>query len=118
FTDGRGLARSVYADNHNHGRRLIHVSERAVVGLERLEKEFADEAAQFGRIADEFTVHAFADSLQNLFGRGDADVGADERELEFLEQIGINLFLPRNDVFDARNKPVARLLNTALEFFE
>ena len=70
------------------------------------------------RIAHQLAIHALADAVQNFVRGGDADIGADQRVFEFFEQIGVDLLAAGDDVFDARDKPVARLLNAALEFFE
>ncbi len=62
--------------------------------------------------------YALADAVENLLRGGDADVGADERILEFIEQVGVDFLLGADDVFDARDQARASLLNAALEFFK
>ena len=118
FADGGGLPRPVDADQHDDGGRIFHIGQRAIVGLQNFEQIFADQAAQFAGIADQFAVHAFADALQNFVRGADADIGADERVFEFFEKIGVDRFAAGDDVFDARDQAFACFLNAAFQFFE
>jgi hypothetical protein len=60
----------------------------------------ADEPAIRG-VAHLVAVHALADAFQNLFGGAHADVGGDEREFQFLQQIGVDLLLALDGVFES-----------------
>ena len=50
-----------------------------------------DHAAQFGGIVELMAFHALPDAIQNFVRRGDADIRVDERVLEFVEKIGVDL---------------------------
>ena len=60
------------------------------MACENFEQVFADEAAEFGGIADEFAVDALADAVENFLGGGDADIGADEGVFELFEKVGVD----------------------------
>ena len=90
----------------------------AVARLQDFEKKLADQAAQFGSVTHQLTVHALANPLEDFFRGFDPDVCADERVFQLFQKIGINLFFARKNVFDARDEFVARLLNAALQFFQ
>ena len=59
-----------------------------------------------------------ADALQNLVGGAHADVGGDQRVLQFVQQVGIDLLLALQGVFQRGNQTGARLLHAALELLE
>ena len=98
--------------------RLGDAGRGAFAGLENFEQVLADEILQFGGVGDLVARHALADALQNFAGGADADVGGDEGELEFIEQVGIDLFLALQGVFERGDQTVARLLHAALELFK
>ena len=118
LADGGGLPRPVYADQHDHRGRFIHVCQRPVVGLQHFEQILADQAAEFRRIANELAVYALPDAVEDLVGGRDADIGADERIFQFIEEVRIDLLAARDDVFKARDKSFARFLDAAFQFFE
>ena len=113
FADGGGLPRPVDADEHDDGGRVFDVGQRAVVGLQDFEEVFADEAAEFAGIADEFAVYTFADALENFVGGADADIRADERVFQLFEEIGVDGFAAGDDVFNAGDETFAGFLNAA-----
>ncbi len=92
FADGGGLPRPVHANQHDDGGRGFDIGQRTIVGLEHFEQIFADEAAEFAGIADQFAVYALPDSLQDFVGGGYSDIGADEGVFEFFEKIGVDGF--------------------------
>ena len=51
-------------------------------------------------VAQLVALHALADALQDLVGGAHADVGGDEREFQLVEQIGIDLLLALERVFE------------------
>ena len=55
-----------------------------------------DELLQFPASLISVAVDALADEFENLAGGLDADIGADQRVLEFLEQIRVDFFAARN----------------------
>ena len=61
---------------------------------------FADEAFQLGGIGELVAVDALADAFQNFAGGAYADIGGNEGGLQFIEQIGINLLLALQGVFE------------------
>ena len=67
---------------------------------------------------DQLAVHPLAGQFQNL-GRGaHPQVGAQKRVFQFLEQVRIDLLLPRQDVFETGEEARARLLDALLETIE
>ena len=78
----------------------------------------ADEILQLGGVGDLVARHALADTLQNFAGGTYADIGRDEGELQFIQQIGIDLLLTLQGVFERGDQTVARLLHAALELFQ
>ena len=66
-------------------------------------KMLADEPFQFGGIAHQFAIHALADAVQNLLGGAHADVGTDQREFQFVEQIGIDFLGALEHVLETRD---------------
>src|ERR1022692_826162 len=75
----------------------------------------ANEPFQLGGIAHQAAVHALADAIQNLFGGAYADVGRDQRELQFVQQIGVDLLGSLKHVFEARDQTRTGLLHAALQ---
>ena len=51
-------------------------------------------------------------------GGADADIGGDERVLQLIQQIGVDLLFALQGVFERGNQTGARLLHAALELFE
>src|SRR5450759_3694928 len=47
-----------------------------------------------------------------------ADIGGDKGGLQFIEQIGVNLFFALQGVFEGGDQSGARLLHAALELFQ
>ena len=92
--------------------------QRTLGRLQDLEQVLADQAAQLGGVAHHFAVHLLADALQNFGGGLDADVGADERVLQLVQKIGVDLLAAGERVFEARHQTGARLLHAALQPFE
>ena len=115
LADGGGFAGAVHAHHQNHGGRLGHARHGALGGLQDFEQVLADEPFQLGGIAHQPAVHALADAIQNLGGGAHADVGADQRELQFVQQIGVDLLGALQHVFEARDQTRARLLHAALQ---
>ena len=92
--------------------------QRALGGFQDFEQMLADQRFDFGGIAQQMTLHALADALQNL-GRGaDADVGGDERVLELFEDIGVDFLAPADGVFQLLHQPGAGFLDAGLETVE
>ena len=92
--------------------------ERAFGGLQHFEQMFANQAFEFRGIAEHFAIDALADALEDLRGGLDADVGGDQRVLELLEEVGVDLFPSGNEIFDTIDQPGAGLLNASLELLE
>ncbi len=67
------------------------------------------------RVAELFAVDALADVLQNFGGRVHADVGGDQRVLQFLEDIRIDFLAAGDGVFQRSIRPGAGLLDAGLE---
>ena len=87
-------------------------------GLQNFQQMLADQALQFGGIAHQVALHALADALQNLRGGLHADVGADQRVLQLVQQIGVDLLAAAERVFQRVHQAGARLLHAALQSFE
>ena len=51
--------------------------------------------SQFAGIAHQLAVHALPDAVQNLLGGAHADIGADQRVFQFVQQIGIDCLARR-----------------------
>ena len=115
FADGGGFAGAVDAHHQNHGGRLGHPRHGALGGLQDFEQVLADEPFQFGGIAHQSAVHALADAVQNLLGGAHADVGTDQREFQFVQQIGVDLLGALQHVLEARDQARAGLLHAALQ---
>ena len=115
FADGGGFARSVDANDQDHGGRFGDARHGALGGLQDFEEVLANEAFEFGGIADQFAVHALADALENFFGGAHADIGTDEGEFEFIEQIGIDLLGSLEHVFEAIDQTRTGLLHAAFQ---
>ena len=56
--------------------------------------------------------------VQDLVGGADADIGGDQRELQLVEQVGVDFLLALERVFERGDQPRARLLDAALQLFE
>ena len=91
LADGGGLAGPVDADDQDDGRRLGDARRGAFAGLQNFEQVLADQALQLGGVGDLVALHALADALQNFVGGAYADVGGDERVLQLVEEVGIDL---------------------------
>ena len=115
LADGGGLARAVDADHQHHRRRLRHARRRAFAGLQDLQQVLADQALQLGGVVELVAVHPLADAFQDFVGGAHADIGGDQRVLQLIEQIGVDLLLALKGVFERGDQPGARLLYAALE---
>ncbi len=71
-----------------------------------------------GRVGQHAAVHALADAIQNLGGGAHADIGADEGEFQFIEQIGIDLAGALKHVFELGDQTGAGLFDAAFQLFE
>jgi hypothetical protein len=118
LADGGGLARAVDAYHQHHGRRLGDVRHGPFARLQNLEQMLADEISQLAGVAHQAAVHALLDPVQNFLGGLDADVGADERELQLVEQVGVDGLTAGECFLQARDQAGARLLDALLELFE
>ncbi len=118
LADSGGLAGAVDAHHQDHRRRFGHARRRAFAGLQDFEQVFADQILQLGGIGQLVALHALADSLQNLVGGMDADIGGDQRVFQFIQQVGIDLLLALQRVFQRGDQTGARLLHAALELLE
>jgi uncharacterized protein YidB (DUF937 family) len=63
-------------------------------------------------------VDALADGFENLGGGADADVGGDERVLQLVQQIGVDLLLAEQNVLDLADKAGARFLDSLFQAFK
>ena len=63
-------------------------------------------------------VHTLADAVQDFLGGPHADIGADERVFELVQQVGVDFLPALQDVFEPGNQAGARLLHAAFEFFQ
>ena len=88
------------------------------LACENLEQMLADEALQFGCVVQLMPLDALADAFQDFLGGAHTHVGRDERALELVQQIGIDLFFPLERVLERGNQAGAGLLYAALELFE
>ena len=102
FADGRGLPRPVDAHQHHDGGRLPHDVHRRFGSAQNFKQVFADEIANFARIAGELAVDTLANPLQDILHGAHAQIGGDQRVFKLFEKIGIDLFPARQYIF----KPV------------
>ena len=63
-------------------------------------------------------LHPLANALQNLVGGVDADIRGDQRVLELIQQVRVDLLLALQGVFQRGDQTGARLLHAALELLE
>ena len=87
FADGGGFAGAVDAHDQNYGGRLGNARYGAFAGLEDLQQVFADEVPQLGGVGELVAFHALANAFQNFAGGTDTDVGGDQGEFQFIQQI-------------------------------
>jgi len=118
FADGGGFTAAVDAHHEHDGGRIGDVRRGAFAGLEDFEEVFADEVLQLGGVGELAAVDALADAFQNFAGGAHADIGGDEGGLQLIEEIGIDLLLALQGVFERGDQSGARLLDAALEFFQ
>ena len=86
--------------------------------MQNFEQVLADQPANFARVADQLAIDALPDALQDLFHGSYADVGGDERVLQLVEQIGVDLLPAGDDVFEAIDEAGARLLDAGFQAVE
>ncbi len=77
-----------------------------------------NEPLQLDGVAQLMPLHALPDAVQNLLRGANSNVGRDESELQLVQQVGIDLFLALQSVFQGIHQPRARLLDAALQFFK
>jgi hypothetical protein len=79
---------------------------------------FADQVLQLGGVGELVPVDALPDAFQDLAGGAHADIGGDQRGLQLVQQIGIDLLLALQRVFERGDQSGARLLHAALELLQ
>jgi len=90
----------------------------ALGGLQNFQQVLADQPFDFGRVANHAAIHTLTDALQNFTGGAYPDIGTDQRELQLVEQIGVDLLGALQHVLEPRHQPGARLLHAALQAFQ
>ena len=73
---------------------------------------------QLGGVVQLVALHALPDAVQNLLGGPHADIGGDQRVLQFVEQVGVDLLLALQRVFQRGDQPRAGLLHAAFQLFK
>ena len=84
------------------------------VRLQDFEQMLTNEIFDLRRVAHHAAVHALTDAVQNFLGGAHADVRADQREFQFVQQIGVDLLGALQHIFQTRDQAGARLLHAAL----
>ena len=67
-----------------------HARRSPFAGRQDFEQMLANQPFQLGGVVQLMPRHALADAVQNLLGGAHADVGGDQRELQFVEQVGVD----------------------------
>jgi hypothetical protein len=110
FADGGGFAGAVDADHHDDPRRLIGLHQRAFGGFEHTEQVFLDELAEFRGVVHQVAGDPLADGFEDIGGGADADIGRNQRVFKLFEEIGVDLLLAVDHVFDAVHESGAGFL--------
>ena len=100
LADGGGFARAVDPHHQDDGRRIGHMRGRPLAGLEDFEQVLADEPRQLDGVVHLVALDALADALQDLLGGAHSDIGGDEGEFELVEEVGVDLLLALDGVFE------------------
>ena len=115
--DRGGLARPVHAHHHDDGGRLGHLRHRPLGRFQHFQEVLADQALELAGIAHQVARDTFTDSLQDLSRGLGADVGRDQRVLQLLQNLGVDLLAPADGVFELLHQPGARLLHAGFQTF-
>ena len=114
FTDGRGLADTVDADDQDDGRGGQEVD--GLVLAEHVGDDLLDDLTNFGRVGNAGGLHPLLRLFDNLLRRHDTDVRHDEHFDEFLVKVLIDGLEGAEDVVQVPGKVVTGLLQTAVHF--
>src|SRR6516162_9496302 len=75
----------------------------------------ANKIPNFDSVRRLLAVHPLSDVLENFRYGLDTEIGCNQRIFQLIEKIGINLFLPGDDIFNAVDQPTARFLDAGFE---
>ncbi len=123
FADGRGFAGAVDADDEDDARFVgrfavgigIPVCSGCGEDFQDLIFQFALQRAGFGEFV---LVHLLAEGGEDFFGGAHAEVGAEQRGFELLQQLGVNGAIAGEELFDARGKFRASFADGIFQPFE
>src|SRR5580658_9032036 len=108
FADGSSFARAVDADYEEDARFVGRSAVCAGLSLGRRGENFQDLIFQFafqGTGFFEFVfVHLLAQGGEDFFGGAHAEVGAEQRGFQLLQQLGVNGTVAGEQLFDAGGK--------------
>ena len=92
----------------------VHVGQRLFGCLQDFEEVLADQVLQFGRITHKLAVHPLANALQDFGGRPWPNVGCDERILQLVQQVCVDLLAPGEEILDTIHESGTGLFDAGL----
>ena len=115
FTDGGGFARAIHAHDQHDGGRRGRFHDGPFGGFEHAEQMLADEVLDFAGIAHQLAVHPLADVFEDFGDGADADVSGDERILQFVKQIAVDLLAAFERIFNFVDETGTRLRDSGFQ---
>ena len=99
FPNGGGLPCSVHSHDHDYSRRSIDASHGSIIGLEFFHQVLTDKILQLARVVHHLAVNAETNLLQNFRGCPNTDIRGDERVLQLIQKIRVDLLLAADRIF-------------------